>query len=138
MRFRLLVTSLLLLINSMSLAQTTIRSSESLLSTELVAHLLTRGESGSPRDQFLLGQAYAKGLGVRQDLAQAFVWCRRAADRGDPGAITEIGRMYAEGLGVRPNYQQALMWFQRAAGDHDAPAQNNLGLMYFQGLGMRP
>jgi TPR repeat protein len=98
--------------------------------------LLSRAQSGSPHDEFLLGRAYATGSAVQQNFAQATYWYRRAANGGDDGAINELGRMYAEGSGVPRDYQQALLWFRRAASDGTAAAQNNLGLMYFRGLGM--
>jgi len=42
--------------------------------------LLTRAQSGSVRDQLLLGEAYATGFGLPKDLKQAVKWFHRAAD----------------------------------------------------------
>src|SRR5215469_6941060 len=100
--------------------------------------MFDRAQSGSPRDEFLLGHAYASGSGVRQDHEQALYWYRRSANHGDDSAINELGRMYAEGNGVPRDYQQALLWFRRAASDGSPAAQTNLGMMYFRGLGTAP
>ena len=60
-------------------------------SVPLSKDLLSRAESGSARDEFFVARAYGSGSGVKQDYAQALYWYKRAADRGDDGAITEIG-----------------------------------------------
>jgi len=77
--------------------------------------LLSRAESGSPRDEYLLGQTYATGAGVQQNEEQAVYWYRRAANHGDDNAINEMGRRYGEGIGVPRDDAQALLWFRRAA-----------------------
>jgi hypothetical protein len=107
-----------------------------LQTSQQASRVLARAEAGSPRDQFLIGQSYAKGIGGSPDLTQARLWYERAANRGEPAAITELGRMYAQGLGVTQDYKTALRWFRRAAGEGYAPAQTDLGLLYFQGLGI--
>jgi TPR repeat protein len=100
-------------------------------------HTFRRAQSGHIRDQFALGRAYAEGKGVSQDYVQAMLWFRRAADQGNPGAMTEVGRMYAQGLGVTQDPQEALRWFLRAAADGYAPAQTNVGILYFSGIGVK-
>ncbi|HET7213415.1 MAG TPA: tetratricopeptide repeat protein, partial [Terriglobia bacterium] len=108
-----------------------------LRSAQQFAKVRARAEAGSTHDQFLMGYAFARGLQEPQDMAQALNWYTLAADRGDPGAITELGRMYALGLGVKQNYQQALNWFRRAASEGYPAAQTDLGLMYSRGLGVK-
>jgi len=97
-----------------------------------------RAQAGSARDEFLIGYAYTNGLGQPQDLSQGLAWYLKAANQGEPAAITELGRMYVRGIGVSQNYEKGLEWLRRAAADGYAPAQTDVGLLYFQGLGVAP
>jgi TPR repeat protein len=58
---------------------------------------------------------YADGQGVPQDYAQAMMWYRTAADKGDAKSQWSLARMYAIGEGVPQDYEQALMWQRKAA-----------------------
>src|SRR5260370_5211432 len=64
--FRLSLSCFLLLIHPTGLAQVAIKNFGPPLTEKLVAQLLERGESGSPRDLFLRGHAFAKGRGCGQ------------------------------------------------------------------------
>ena len=56
--------------------------------------------AGEDKAQFVLGQMYRQGRGLRQDNAQALAWLRKAADQGNPGAAFTLGSMVLEGRGV--------------------------------------
>lgn len=57
-----------------------------------------------------LGFLFFKGLGVRQDDAQAAVWFGRAAEQGQPEAQLFLGSFYYYGNGVRRDYVLAYKW----------------------------
>jgi hypothetical protein len=84
-------------------------------------------EQGDAEAQHRLGMLYAKGIGVRQDYAEAARWYRKAADQGHTQAQYELGRLYAQGLGVPRNYTDAAKWCRLAAEQGHAPAQHFLG-----------
>jgi hypothetical protein len=86
-------------------------------------------EQGNALAQLGLGLMYAKGQGVPQDYAQAFVWYRKAADQGDADAQTIVGLMYRPGQGVSQDYERALIWYRKAADQGDGRAQFALGVM---------
>jgi TPR repeat protein len=66
---------------------------------------------------------YNQGHGVPQDYAQAAVWYRKAAERGDADAEEGLGELYRNGQGVPQDYAQAYFWLDLAADDRlDAPA----------------
>ena len=56
--------------------------------------------SGFPRAQFLLGEAYSRGLGVEQSDEEAARWYQSAAWLGYPAAQTELGRCLEFGTGL--------------------------------------
>jgi TPR repeat protein len=93
-------------------------------------------EQGHAGAQFNLGLIYDRGLGVKQDSAQALEWFRKAAGQGNAGAQFNLGVMYARGVGVKQDSAQALDWYHKAAEQGHADAQFNLGLMYQRVLGV--
>jgi TPR repeat protein len=93
-------------------------------------------EQGDASAQYLLGQCYANGNGVKTNLVQAAAWYRKAADQGDPGAQGRLGQCYDYGDGVTANPVQAATWYQKAAEQGYAYAQYRLGLCYEKGRGV--
>lgn len=73
-----------------------------------------------------LGAMYAKGQGVAQDYAQAFIWYQKAAEQGHAEAEYNLGAMYHLGEGVRLDYTQAIMWYHKSAGQGHEAALSNL------------
>jgi uncharacterized protein len=67
---------------------------------------------------------------------QAFEWCRRAAEQGDPAAQNALGLMYEDGWGTDPDHKQAFDWYQKAAERGLPQAQTNLSRMYSEGRGV--
>ena len=84
-----------------------------------------------------LANANAKGLGIAQNLQQAFSWYRKAADSGDASSMTQVGVMYETGYGVEQDYPQALDWYRKAADAGNSDAMTNLGIMYSSGRGVK-
>lgn len=73
-------------------------------------------EAGDPNAQFIIGEMYYNGLGVKKDHAEAAIWIRKAAEQGLSEAQFVIGHMYYYGLGVKEDPEEALTWCRKAAG----------------------
>lgn len=87
--------------------------------------------------QVLLGDLYARGLGVRQDFARAAEYYRAAANFGrHMQAQYLLGDLYFYGRGVPHDYGQAIEWFRRAALAGHPGAQSVMGSMYENGFGI--
>jgi hypothetical protein len=76
-----------------------------------VAWYRRAADQGEARAQANLGRAYAAGLGVAQDYAQAAAWYRRAADQGHAASQFDLAELYARALGVQRNDVEACRWF---------------------------
>lgn len=98
---------------------------------------LKEARRGAAKSMGTLGLMYEKGLGVTQDLDQAFRWLSRGAKKGDAACENNLGFLYLKGLGVKEDDDEALQWFQKAADQGLASAQSNLGLVYGRGLGVK-
>ncbi len=71
------------------------------------------------------------------DYAKAVVLFRKAAEQGDPIAMTSLARQYEQGNGTAKNLDEAMRWNRRAAEifraramQGDADAQYSLGSLY--------
>ena len=85
---------------------------------------------------FLLGTAYAEGLGRTQDESAGVRWYRAAAEKGHTLAQHNLGNVYFEGIGVQQSDQLAVQWWTLAAKSGDAIPQVRLAEMYEQGRGV--
>ncbi len=94
------------------------------------AEIRKAAEQGDADAQLQLGDRYAKGIGVTEDLEQAFLWFRKAADQGHALAQFVLGKSYAYGHGVPKDVAQAVVWFHKAADQGNVDAQTELGLIY--------
>jgi len=92
--------------------------------------LRREAEGGDPESQFTLGVRYEDGIGVPQDITEAAIWIRRAADQDLAIAQTRLADLYAEGRGVPQDHEQAVSWYRRAAEQGDALAEYRLGFAY--------
>jgi TPR repeat protein len=78
-----------------------------------------------PQGQSEMGFNYRHGVGgVQQDLGQAAVWYRKAADQGYAEAQFRLGSLYEDGLGIERDHEQAKAWYRKAAlqGNEEATA----------------
>jgi len=69
---------------------------------------------------------YHEGRGVAQDYAQAFAWCRKAANQSYDCAAFSLGEMYAHGEGVPRDITEAAAWYRKAAKLANADARKAL------------
>lgn len=106
------------------------------IASSIIAAVEARAESGEAEAEFLMGTAFAEGLGKPMDPERAVVWYRRAADRGHVLAQHNLGNAYFSGTGVPQSDEQAVYWWTLAADAGDAIPQFRLGQMYEQGRGV--
>lgn len=66
------------------------------------------------KSQYELALMFELGLGVAQDLKQAFVWYEKSAQQDYPQAQYNLGVFYALGKGVDKDIQQAKHWIRTA------------------------
>jgi TPR repeat protein len=85
---------------------------------------------------FLMGTAYAEGLAVPIDPAQAVAWYRKAAILNVTLAQHNLGNIYASGTGVSQSDTEAVYWWFLAAEKGDAIPQFRLAEMYELGKGV--
>ena len=79
--------------------------------------------------QGCLGVCYMEGKGVKQDVAEAFKWCKRAADNGYGAAMFMTGALYMGGKGVARDFAQAVQYFQRGAEQTPTGSELNTKVM---------
>ena len=79
-------------------------------------------EQGDAQAQLKMGNLYATGEGVPEDVAEAVKWYRKAAEQGDAKAQITLGFCYAIGEGVSEDVVTAYMWWNLASaqGDEDS------------------
>jgi len=87
---------------------------------------------------FLMGTAYAEGLGKPIDHEMAAYWYERAAQMGNMLAQHNMGNIYESGTGVPQNDSLAVNWWQKAAEQGDAIPQFRFAVMLEEGRGIDP
>ncbi len=92
--------------------------------------------NGDAAAQFWVGEMYANGQGVQQDLKQAFNWFLRAASLDEPRAQYAVAEAYDLGRGVAQNGKRAASWYLTAAEHGNARAAYAIGLRYAKGIDM--
>ena len=68
-------------------------------------------EPKTPVEMTELAGRYANGIGCPRDAGQAMLWYRRAAQQGEPGAMTAIADMLDEGRCVDQDLVGAVLWY---------------------------
>jgi len=86
--------------------------------------------------QYLLGNCYSTGMGVRKDYKKSFKWYRKCAKQGNPEAQERLAFYYRVGIGVEENFQKAIKWYTKSADRGHAEAQIKLANYYQHGLGV--
>jgi hypothetical protein len=96
-------------------------------------------EKGVAAAQVRLGQMYAKGLGVEQNLGEAARLYELAAKQGDAAGQAELAQMLASGsAGVAKDVARARGLAQASAKQGNAKGQVLLGIMLAEGWGGAP
>lgn len=68
--------------------------------------------------QYALGALYEKGLGVKQDYAEARKWYDVAAENGATLACVDLARLHENGLGAPKDNVEAYKWYALAGTGH--------------------
>lgn len=105
--------------------------------TQSAEWLKTAYSSGTAYAQYLVGELYYSGDGVKKNAAQAAKWFRKAAGKGEARAQCSLAALYFNGEGVVKDYAEAARWFEKAARQGDTAAQLSLARMYLRGAGVR-
>tara|TARA_R110000868_G_scaffold20217_15_gene85908 strand:- start:18745 stop:21888 length:3144 start_codon:yes stop_codon:yes gene_type:complete len=93
--------------------------------------------AGNPAAQYEVGQRYANGENVPQDLAQAAYWYGQAADQGLAIAQYRLAALYEKGRGVAQDNAKARGLYEKAATQGNVKAMHNLAVIYAEGRGTR-
>ena len=96
---------------------------------------LPLAKNGDATAQFHMGELYASGRVIQQDLQQTVQWYLAAAEQGHAQAQANLGELYAKGRGLPQNYKKAMYWYSMAAKQGNSSAQLRMGDMYAEGIG---
>ena len=100
-----------------------------------VAALRVRAEGGDATAMSILGFAYRDGKrGLKQDMAQAFTWFKRAADLKEVPALVACGFAYLTGRGVDRSESRGASMISMAAALGSEHACSMLGAINANGL----
>jgi len=99
---------------------------------------LPRAQNGDAHAQTLIGEIYAKGLGVPLNMQSAANWYQMASEKGDPLATFELAMLYQDGSGVPKDRKRAAELFKTAADAGNMMAKYNLGLLHIEGTYVEP
>lgn len=102
---------------------------------ERLARLEKMADRGHVYSQLELAVAYADGVGVGPDQAEAVRWNRAAAERGNPAGQYRLARAYTLGTGVDRDFSSAADWMRKSAEQGNAEAQCSYGIFRFFGVG---
>lgn len=117
----------------LSSVMTSVLAEEKGLQALDLPELIKNAERGDLKQQFNLGQYYAKGIGGNVDYAQAFKWFEKAAKNGLAEAQLNLAVLYLVGDGVKKNEKKGLEWLVKSANSGYVDAQYGLGKLYYYG-----
>ena len=100
------------------------------------AGLLAKATAGDQAAQVSVGDKFAAGVEVPQDLKQAVEWYRKAADQGSAAGELDLADAYRDGRGVVRDKVLAAEWYLKAAEQGNSSAQGTLAMLYVMGLGV--
>lgn len=95
--------------------------------------ILQSAEQGYSLAQTLIGMAYIKGEGVRDDTQEGVNWLLKAAKQDSKVAQFVLGMLFMNGAGGKPYLVESLEWLHKAAENDSEDAQKVLGQMYLHG-----
>jgi TPR repeat protein len=96
-------------------------------------YALREAKQGSAEAEYMLGNMYNFGLGVKRDPQQAVHWYSKAITKGHKDAQLNLGVMFDKGDGVELDRRRALELYEDLANDGDPTAQLYVGLIYEEG-----
>lgn len=106
------------------------------IAAEVIEDVRRLAEFNVAEAAFLMGTAYAEGLGVEADPETALAWYFSAANLGNALASHNLGNAYREADGRPYDAKMAAYWYRRSAELGDALPMFWLGEMYENGEGV--
>ncbi|MBO6684571.1 MAG: SEL1-like repeat protein [Parvibaculum sp.] len=97
--------------------------------------LMDAAQRGDAAAQYEVGQRYANGEGVTQDMGEAAKWFERAAEQDLAAAQYRLATQYEKGRGVSQNDGLAREWYEKAAKSGNVKAMHNLAVIHAEGRG---
>lgn len=94
-----------------------------------------RALHGDANVQISLGDCYAFGMGINQNIQMSMEWYRRAAEQGSSIGLRRLGEVYSEEELDVYDPETSFRYFSMAAEQGDVESMYRLGLCYEQGLG---
>ena len=91
---------------------------------------------GFIQDIYSIACAYYNGEGISVNKAEAFKWCRIAAEKGYLEAQCNLARMYYHGDGVPTDKNKAIKWYKVVANQGHLREQMLLANIYENGDGV--
>ncbi|MBX3509185.1 MAG: SEL1-like repeat protein [Parvibaculum sp.] len=97
--------------------------------------LMDAANRGDAAAQYEVGERYANGNGVAQDMAEAAKWFERSANQGLAAAQYRLAAQYEKGRGVKQDDRLAREWYEKAAKGGNVKAMHNLAVIHAEGRG---
>lgn len=76
-------------------------------------------QQGDKYAQYNLGVCYETGMGVDENLEEAFIWYQKSANQGLPVAQKKLAECYYCWSNVPPNFTQTVIWLTSAINNDD-------------------
>jgi len=92
---------------------------------------------GHAEAAFYVGDIYYRGLRVKADVGQAFIYYKQAADGASARAQHNVGIAYKKGEGVGVDLVEAFKYYKLAADQGLIEAQKSVSEAYGKGLGVK-
>lgn len=89
--------------------------------------------AGDPKALYEIGNRYAEGRGVAENMARAVEWYEQAAAQGLAPAQYRVGSLYEKGIGTQRDVAAAKRWYEQAAESGNASAMHNLAVLHAMG-----
>lgn len=102
---------------------------------ERIDSIRYEAEQGKADYQYLYAACFENSWGVEEDMKQALMWYKKAAEQQQKSSYNSIGNIYRTGKGVKQDFKEAFHWFKLGADAKDAQAMLNLGNCYYFGMG---
>ncbi len=97
------------------------------------AALRAAAEAGDPKAFFEIGNRYAEGRGVAEDMSVAAVWYENAAKAGFAPAQYRLANMLEKATGVERDVPRAMRLYEEAAAKGNSSAMHNLAVLHAMG-----
>ncbi|MEL0037007.1 MAG: hypothetical protein VW882_11505, partial [Gammaproteobacteria bacterium] len=94
----------------------------------LMEHVKKAAEAGIAEAQYFYGRLFQFGIGVKENIYNAYVWYAHAAMQGEPRAQFQVGTMWVDGRSKRAYPHVGYYWIRQAAARGYIRAQNYLAL----------